>query len=293
MNKTEQELQPPDVYRTLVNQMALKIAKYRPLIERWADSRNLWNYPEVREQAQAFLKWHNDVLKVNQIEAEPLDTKDSNRPLFDAWVRRMDAIIAEQIKRYNHRLTYVVDNSDDAIAARARSYSGALELFDLFENADNPDFELDAAIRAACKEGYMMNRGKLSNEDYRNVLLEDIADKVSIWLRRLKWIPVLKIAECFNNDVANDARLEFKWAEDWLAQLDKTKREQVSELVCSIDAKRILVNGKVVILKRDGAAWCAHADDFINVQESVCGFGKTQQEALVDFGINLGKNVRV
>ena len=37
---------------------------------------------------------------------------------------------------------------------------------------------------------------------------------------------------------------------------------------------------KHIIIKRDGNEWCAHWSDFINVQESICGFGSTPKEAL-------------
>ena len=36
----------------------------------------------------------------------------------------------------------------------------------------------------------------------------------------------------------------------------------------------------VVVLERDDSAWCAHLSDFVNVQESPCGFGATPSEAV-------------
>ena len=36
----------------------------------------------------------------------------------------------------------------------------------------------------------------------------------------------------------------------------------------------------IVIEKNEGQYWCAHFDDFINIQESVCAFGESQIEAL-------------
>lgn len=38
-------------------------------------------------------------------------------------------------------------------------------------------------------------------------------------------------------------------------------------------------NEKVVIYEMDGDQWCAHYEDFLNLQESPAGFGHTQEEA--------------
>lgn len=35
-----------------------------------------------------------------------------------------------------------------------------------------------------------------------------------------------------------------------------------------------------VVYERDGDQWLAHRVGFINIMESVCGFGDTQEEAL-------------
>ena len=35
-----------------------------------------------------------------------------------------------------------------------------------------------------------------------------------------------------------------------------------------------------IVLEKDGNNWCAHYKDFINLQESVSGFGDTQDEAI-------------
>lgn len=35
-----------------------------------------------------------------------------------------------------------------------------------------------------------------------------------------------------------------------------------------------------ILVKKDGDAWCAHYDDFIDLQESVSGFGNTPQMAI-------------
>lgn len=35
-----------------------------------------------------------------------------------------------------------------------------------------------------------------------------------------------------------------------------------------------------ILVKKDGNAWCAHYDDFINLQESVAAYGDTPQEAV-------------
>jgi hypothetical protein len=43
-----------------------------------------------------------------------------------------------------------------------------------------------------------------------------------------------------------------------------------------------------VIIKRDGAAWCAHRHDFVNLQESPAGFGDTALEAMADLCKVLG-----
>jgi len=40
------------------------------------------------------------------------------------------------------------------------------------------------------------------------------------------------------------------------------------------------VSNKSVIIKRDGNMWCAHRDDFTNLQESTAEFGRTEKEAL-------------
>lgn len=34
---------------------------------------------------------------------------------------------------------------------------------------------------------------------------------------------------------------------------------------------------------KDGNQWCAVDDDFVNLHESIAGFGATEQEALEDF----------
>ena len=41
------------------------------------------------------------------------------------------------------------------------------------------------------------------------------------------------------------------------------------------------VGGKLVVF-RDGDQWCAHFDDFVDIQESRVGFGRTIPEALAD-----------
>lgn len=35
-----------------------------------------------------------------------------------------------------------------------------------------------------------------------------------------------------------------------------------------------------IVVKKDGAAWCAHYDDFVNLQESVAAFGGTPEQAV-------------
>lgn len=35
-----------------------------------------------------------------------------------------------------------------------------------------------------------------------------------------------------------------------------------------------------ILVEKDGNAWCAHYDDFINLMESPCEFGSTPQEAI-------------
>ena len=40
----------------------------------------------------------------------------------------------------------------------------------------------------------------------------------------------------------------------------------------------------------DGNMWCAVRDDFINLQESVAGFGETQELARKELESNEGKN---
>lgn len=34
-----------------------------------------------------------------------------------------------------------------------------------------------------------------------------------------------------------------------------------------------------LVFSRDGNMWCAHRPDFVNLQESPCGFGETKREA--------------
>lgn len=36
-----------------------------------------------------------------------------------------------------------------------------------------------------------------------------------------------------------------------------------------------------IVLERDGNAWCAHYEDFINLQESPAAFGDTTFEAVI------------
>ena len=43
-----------------------------------------------------------------------------------------------------------------------------------------------------------------------------------------------------------------------------------------------------VVYEIDGNQWCAHFDDFINLQESHAGFGDTKEQALEE----LMENVR-
>lgn len=37
-----------------------------------------------------------------------------------------------------------------------------------------------------------------------------------------------------------------------------------------------------ILVVKDGDTWCAHYDDFINLQESVAAFGDTPQEAVTN-----------
>lgn len=45
---------------------------------------------------------------------------------------------------------------------------------------------------------------------------------------------------------------------------------------------------KDLILRRDGNAWMVAASDFINLQESIAGFGETPTDAHADYLKNLG-----
>jgi len=50
---------------------------------------------------------------------------------------------------------------------------------------------------------------------------------------------------------------------------------------------------KSVIIKKDGNMWCAHRDDFLNLQESVAEFGKNESEALhnlLNAEMDIGRN---
>ena len=40
------------------------------------------------------------------------------------------------------------------------------------------------------------------------------------------------------------------------------------------------MDDKKIIIEKDGNAWCAHREDFVNLQESDAGFGNTPGEAL-------------
>lgn len=46
-------------------------------------------------------------------------------------------------------------------------------------------------------------------------------------------------------------------------------------------ASRWELNTDKIIIEMDGNAWCAHRDDFINLQESISGWGDTPEEALI------------
>ena len=37
-----------------------------------------------------------------------------------------------------------------------------------------------------------------------------------------------------------------------------------------------------IIIEKDGNQWCAHREDFINLQESIAGFGNTETQALAE-----------
>lgn len=39
---------------------------------------------------------------------------------------------------------------------------------------------------------------------------------------------------------------------------------------------------EIVLYEKDGDMWCCHRRDFVNLQESLAGFGKTKEEALQD-----------
>ena len=41
--------------------------------------------------------------------------------------------------------------------------------------------------------------------------------------------------------------------------------------------------GKDMVVKIDGSAWCAHGNDFIDLQSSIAGFGNTPAEAVGDY----------
>ena len=47
--------------------------------------------------------------------------------------------------------------------------------------------------------------------------------------------------------------------------------------------------GEDVFVTLDGNKWCAFGPDFIDLQESVAGFGDTPDEAAVDYGKQLLK----
>ena len=37
-----------------------------------------------------------------------------------------------------------------------------------------------------------------------------------------------------------------------------------------------------IIIEKDGNQWCAHREDFVNLQESIAGFGYTETQALAE-----------
>ena len=43
---------------------------------------------------------------------------------------------------------------------------------------------------------------------------------------------------------------------------------------------------KTINYKKDGEAWCATISDFVDLQESLCGFGKSKEEAYIHLLVN-------
>lgn len=82
------------------------------------------------------------------------------------------------------------------------------------------------------------------------------------------------------------------WQEDFrkLVELQNAKRElrikakeqtdRISLQIKNKETMNILANYKKVVYGQDGNQVCAHYEDFINLQESPCGFGDTEEDAL-------------
>lgn len=70
------------------------------------------------------------------------------------------------------------------------------------------------------------------------------------------------------------------------------KPERIAELAakwgCTDEDAHIYADHVGAILERDGNAWCAHRENFINLQESPAGFGDTCLEALAELCKELG-----
>ena len=69
-------------------------------------------------------------------------------------------------------------------------------------------------------------------------------------------------------------------------------KERIKELAakwgCDDNDAKVYCERIGVIAKMDGNMWCCHTEDFINLQESPCGFGETILDALIELCKELG-----
>lgn len=87
------------------------------------------------------------------------------------------------------------------------------------------------------------------------------------WLKKGPW------QEDFNKLV------ELKNAERELRIKAKEETDRIALSIKKRDEDEILDSYKKVVYEMDGNQWCAHYENFINLQESPCGFGNTQEKA--------------
>ena len=93
------------------------------------------------------------------------------------------------------------------------------------------------------------------------------------WTESYGWLKNGPWQEDFNKLV------ELKNAERELRIKAKEETDRIALSIKKRDEEAILDSYKKVVYEMDGNQWCAHYEDFINLQESPCGFGDTQEKA--------------